>query len=461
MKLVAKKSLPVIGEQSRDIGVQTALILAHVDGEEIRVLNATKDGLELESPDPLPEGLSLRLSVFNLAQWKYDEHVVHAEVLQRRQLPHSEICKVRIDNPRASYAECISQLHSVWQTGHHRDGSPPRAVSSKPAYTAQRSFRSHDNFAEQRRAWFAPKPIDSDQARFSKLLDNAEVSFSICTPDGYQRALKNGCSSAFRQALEEVDLTSHGLFTATPTRVYVGNEFCNHLFPHIEQLFAILKNAQKEGLRQTVITPLLMEHTIEATELLLHRLEAFSREHDSPVELVVNDWGMLDMLKRCAPSLEPTLGKLLNKRKKDPRAEWYWGHERHEKDLERNSLNSPWYRRFLAELGIERFEFEPGPLRGSIPGPGHTLHFPYYYTNSSVFCMLYAEVTEFYAGRQRLVRSCPRYCTDFCYLYPDHLKLVGKGNTLFGFDDQVLVDPRSLENYVAQGIDRLVFTPDC
>jgi hypothetical protein len=115
----------------------------------------------------------------------------------------------------------------------------------------------------------------------------------------------------------------------------------------------------------------------------------------------------------------------------------------------------------LGELGIERFEFEAGPMRARIPGAGHSLHYPFYYTNASVFCMLHAELTEFYAGKQRLVESCPCYCTDFCYIYPEPLKLVGKGNRLFGFDDRILVDTTSLQSYIDQGVDRLVFMPDC
>jgi hypothetical protein len=296
---------------------------------------------------------------------------------------------------------------------------------------------------------------------FAELATHVEHAFSVSTPAGYDAVLDLGCSEAFRQSLETAGLFSHGLFSTQFRRLYVGNEFCPHLFPEVDRLLALLEVGRAEGLGLTVTSGYLMEHTVEATTDLLRSLEEWSGEKRTPVEIVVNDWGCLDLLRRVAPRLTPSLGKLLNKRKKDPRVRWYWGHHKHAHELQENSLNTAWYRRHLDGLGVRRFEFEPGPMRARIPGPGHSLHYPYYYTNASVFCMLHAEVTEFYAGKQRLVKSCPRYCTDFCYVFPDHLKLVGKGNAVFGFDDEILVEPGSLRTYIDQGIDRMVFMPDC
>ena len=41
-------------------------------------------------------------------------------------------------------------------------------------------------------------------------------------------------------------------------------------------------------------------------------------------------------------------------------------------------------------------------------------------------------------------------------MYPKHLKLVGRYNSLFGYDAKILEDPAILEYYLNQGITQLV-----
>jgi hypothetical protein len=464
---MTRTSLPIghTHEPDREVGIQSALILAFVDGEELRVLNATEGEVELESPDPIPPELGLELAVFNIAKWEYKEfRFERCRVVARQAMAFSEVCRIalgrNVGEAGTNYRECIARLKSMWETGLRRDGSAPAGFDDFPVYHAQKAKRSYATFDEQRRAWLSPAPSEEACVAFRELAERVEHAFSVCTPAGYDRLLRYGCAGTIDRVLEETGLSSHPLFATSFSRLYVGNEFCPHLFPEVKRLVAVLDAARREGLESTVVSPYLMEHTVESMKDLLVQLEAWSDASATRLEIVVNDWGTLELLNQFAPSSTPSLGKLLNKRKKDPRARWFWGYAKHELNLRENNLNVDWYRRFLRELGIERFEHEAGPMRARAPGPGHSLHYPYYYTNAGVFCALYAEVTEFYAGKQRLVKACPRYCTDFCTLYPDHLKLVGKGNHLWGFDDEILVEPTSLRHYIDQGIDRLVFMSD-
>lgn len=84
------------------------------------------------------------------------------------------------------------------------------------------------------------------------------------------------------------------------------------------------------------------------------------------------------------------------------------------------------------------------------------MHFPFYMTNSSQYCPLYAMCTTMDRGNQKLVKSCPKYCRDYVFLYPKHLKMIGKYNSLFGFDDTLLKDKDILEYYINNNIDRIV-----
>lgn len=91
-----------------------------------------------------------------------------------------------------------------------------------------------------------------------------------------------------------------------------------------------------------------------------------------------------------------------------------------------------------------------------IPEGKHSLHMPFYLTNMSQYCPLYAMCTKMDRGSQRLVKNCPKYCTDYIFSYPKHLNMVGRYNCLFAFDDTLLRDCENLKYYLKDGIDRIV-----
>ena len=78
--------------------------------------------------------------------------------------------------------------------------------------------------------------------------------------------------------------------------------------------------------------------------------------HGVNVEIVVNDWAMVEMLCGKTSRLHSVLGTLLNKRKKDPRMKYKSGDTLL---FQQNSLNAGFYRDFLAEeFHIHRYEWE-------------------------------------------------------------------------------------------------------
>ena len=44
----------------------------------------------------------------------------------------------------------------------------------------------------------------------------------------------------------------------------------------------------------------------------------------------------------------------------------------------------------------------------------------------------------------------------YVFAYPKHLKMVGRYNSLFGYDEKILWDEKQLRDYLEQGIDRIV-----
>ena len=93
------------------------------------------------------------------------------------------------------------------------------------------------------------------------------------------------------------------------------------------------------------------------------------------------------------------------------------------------------------------------------------LHLPFYQTNTSQYCTLYAGSAYGDRSVQHLLTSCDKRCEWQAYLYPQHLEMVGRYNSLFGRDHEILeragivpCDLEKTEKFCKQNhIGRLVF----
>lgn len=169
-------------------------------------------------------------------------------------------------------------------------------------------------------------------------------------------------------------------------------------------------------------------------------------------ELVVNDWGMLQRAfasKLFKPG-QIVLGTLLNRRRKDPRMAYKAGLTGHENLLSRNNLNDPLWIAFLNELGIERFEFESCSLPVKVSAGRHSLHFPFYQTNLSLWCPIRALCLHGDRGVQADAPFCEHACENNYLLYPEHLRMLGRGKALLALDEtrSALSDPTAFDRWV-------------
>ena len=128
--------------------------------------------------------------------------------------------------------------------------------------------------------------------------------------------------------------------------------------------------------------------------------------------------------------------------------------------FEKNSVHAAFYRKYLkAEFQIERYEWEScgNTGTGKFPGGKNSMHLPFYQTNTSQYCPLYAACTKGSRSAQMPVRECPRFCEKQAFLYPEHLRMMGRYNSLFGMNLTVLQDPETIgKMYGLRGIDRIV-----
>ena len=278
--------------------------------------------------------------------------------------------------------------------------------------------------------------LEQEQKRKSSLEDEVELALELDHPAQYAAFLEQDLAELLRHYKTKNPIIKRCFSHKNPDRIYIGNAFCPLLFPEEAVLFAMLKKAEEQKLAVTVTFSYVREEQLEYTEILLQKLEDWCAEYGAEIEIAVNDWAMADMLKERTGHLKPCLGTLLNKRKKDPRMAYKMGDHRL---LEENSLNTDFYRDDLKQrFGIIRFEWESCGYEQKLPNAENHLHLPFYQTNTSQYCTLYAGICWKDRGKQQMVTECSRLCQAAAYLYPEHLHMVGRGNSLFGMDTDIM-----------------------
>lgn len=309
---------------------------------------------------------------------------------------------------------------------------------------------------------------------------------------------------------------SEEVMVSRAQRYYVGSAFCHRIYPTVPQLEQLVKYVKPVGKNITLVISFLRDAEIDVMEDYFMDLLWILEAYDFNIEVEVNDFGYLAMFSRMGESfnrrITPILGPLLNKRRKDPRYKYKWGISgksgEHQDDfggalgtgdgglddrrrlLARNQTNSAEFVEYLASYGVKRFEYESCGYRIELPEQrklskqpelpkqrelskqsglsevteperitGHSLHLPVYQTNTSESCTLHAACTTGKRGAQKEaeLKRCPEYCRDYFFAYPLHTGLIGRGNSIFAVDSELMENPELLEEYLEAGVDRIIW----
>lgn len=226
------------------------------------------------------------------------------------------------------------------------------------------------------------------------------------------------------------------------SRIYAGAEFCPWRLPTTVDLRRILGWTRDHALSFTLVTPVLIEPLRAG---LRDMLAALLPEFAAGDEVVISDWGALDLIRSTRPETTVVVGRVLSGQKRDARTVAL--------DLNAAQLahfrQGSWYSTpavaLLRELNIHRVELDnllqgvavlPGALRG-------TLHVPFAMVASSRNCPF---------RRPGSAGPCPRPCGEVFTLSADENPepLLQGGNTQFLRIDRLPGDLPAL------GIDRVV-----
>lgn len=342
------------------------------------------------------------------------------------------------------------------------DGELAKAMTGYPAELDEVHCRSLE---EQEKKWFSKgyevssENQNVDEGKMSeKIWDDAEYALELNSTFLYEEYLRQPLKDFLVFYRKQSPFSGTPFFQEfadrTPDRFYIGNQFCHNLFPTEEQLFLIMDKMYSEGLEITLAFSYIREFMLSSVEKLLEKVDNWCCTHEVNVEILINDWAMAEMLQERTGHLVPVLGTLLNKRKKDPRMQYKSG------DLalfQHNSLNAEFYREFLAEeFHIHRYEWESCGYPQKLPPGKNSLHLPFYQTNTSQYCPLYALCTTGDRGTQQLAEHCPKFCEKYALLYPEHLHMTGRYNSLFGVDKTFLEEPEMWKKMKGVKPDRVV-----
>ena len=324
-------------------------------------------------------------------------------------------------------------------------------------YPAEQDAFHLESLEEQKKVWFSGIGKETFVTLQNGFVGSGqpgqpvELALELDRPEWYTAYLSMESAVFFDAYFRKNQIPDPPIFH--PDRLYIGNAFCPHLAPKEEELFALMDKACRESFAVTLVFPFLLEENLSETQARLQHLARWCEQENKTIEIVVNDWGTAHLAAQF-PVFSLCLGVLLNKRKKDPRMAYKLG----ERILfEQNSVHAAFYQEYLKEeFRMERYEWEScgDTSTGKFPEGKNSLHLPFYQTNTSQYCPMYATCVEGSRGAQVPVRKCPRFCEEQAFLYPEHLRIVGRYNSLFGVDLDVW--KRMEEMLKLRGVDRVV-----
>lgn len=407
------------------------------EDEEIRITELAEEGFCFRLVEPVEKVSRFRLCFYDMAESEYREvPVTQFELSETRSdevgIPVYEYTVYTEQEDYRSHAQAMILQYDRF-VRQKLSLEENEWSESMCGYPAKKDADFAKNLAEQRQAWFTAC-ADAMTASDTEQLTEVELALELDRPELYEQYLVLPFAKFLDWYWQENEAVELQKRLPVPARLYLGNAFCHLLFPKEEKLFAMLEKAREESLAVTVTFSYVREQLFAETKALLERLVAWCRANHCTVEVVVNDWSMFSMLADARDVLVPCFGTLLNKRKKDPRMCYKRG------DTElfaQNSANASFYRTYLEERdGIRSYEWESCGYAQQLPETANHLHVPFYQTNTSQYCPLYAVRKYGERGRQELPVNCPGYCRENVFLYPKHLNMVGRYNSLFALDEQ-------------------------
>ncbi|MCK5805828.1 MAG: hypothetical protein KAI66_23555 [Lentisphaeria bacterium] len=239
------------------------------------------------------------------------------------------------------------------------------------------------------------------------------------------------------------------------SRIYFGQEFCEHLIPPPEDLEQAYYYCMQLGWDFTYVTGYVTDAGLET---LQKNLTMLSNCHGGEeIEVVVNDWGALRVLRRDFPAMKPVLGRLLHKQKRLARNTTLRspppintdGIKTSEADLRVAQIGAyrdtcmanPAWREELLALGVERADLDMAPQGVVLPSLeeddrlAFSCYYPWGYVAGGRNCLtagMIEPAREFLVVDGSCGRPCQHYNKSADLSHYDD-PVIQRGNSVFLF----------------------------
>lgn len=432
----------------------SGLVTCLLDDKEVRILKISPERLTVRVDCEFNKVNNIKVSFYIFDEYRYEE--IKIDKYETIEIKKEEFYVTYVfeieDNEFLKNVRNITRKYTKYimlkNFGYENEFSEEMVN-----YPVELDYEFFEVYKEQKKEWLSNLNYSNWN---EENMNSVELALNLDNHVLFENYLLNDIKLFKESYLRENFVKDHKLFTKDISRLYIGNEFCHNLFPKIDILLDMLNKSKEEKLEVTLCFTYLRECYIEKNKSIIETVYNWCSENNKKIEIVINDWGMLKLIDNKTDLIKPSLGILLNKRKKDPRYMYKKGYKENKELMAKNDLNSIAFNEFLKEYKIERYEYENCGYKVNIAKGKHSLHMPFYQTNTSQYCTLYAMCKNLDRGKQKLVKCCPKYCKDYVFAYPKHLKMVGRYNSLFAFDDTLLKSSDELLKYINNGIDRIV-----
>lgn len=250
------------------------------------------------------------------------------------------------------------------------------------------------------------------------------------------------------------------------SRVYFGQEFCERALPDPEQLSHAFKVCRNKGVSFSLATPYLTEQGLDKLDILLKKLV----KNNPRSEVIVNDWGVLHLIRHKYPSLKPVLGRLLNKILRDPRIIRHVPQSAFV-NYQSSSIGTHQFGELLRNARISRIELDNTiqGLDNNLPNLGFDLSLciPYGLITTGRSCLMgswgLAKNEKFSASRKSCSHNCKDYWLDLydrTWNFRRHkeFRIRQKGNTVFYLQHNKFIK-EGLNKAKDLGFDRIIYQP--
>lgn len=246
---------------------------------------------------------------------------------------------------------------------------------------------------------------------------------------------------------------------STISYLYFGNEFCEYRIPSTNELIECIELCNQVNIKPVLVTPPVTELGI----CRINNLLSYVENNNICLDVVINDFGVLELLNEKKIQGEKIVGRILDKTSHDSRASCeridnYYGKEGLTYAKTPGVISMP-FRKVLENYSVDRWEFDLPKVGLLLPNDiNKSLYWPYGYLTTGRVCSMRAINLD---GRKKFLvgeNSCSQICryvqiekikvASVCGSNETKFKLYQRGNTVFYLEQ----NENSIESF-----ERIIF----